>query len=358
MSARGRPVIDTAGIEIEFADLPKAACNHIRESVGWSLVEDGSVRNYRKQYFGLPVGGRRPVMFGGEFVSPLLDLTGSEWKNSVSKIVEALYRAGEGVNVSTSIHVHINAQGIPFYALHNLVRIAAYIEEAMFRWSCAEAGVHRGALHLDYAYCRPITKKGPPVVYCPTSDTQRQIFDLDGLLNAESVNDFRIATGRYDRWDGGKYHEARYSWFNLISLWTHGSVEFRPFNFTGNHRNIITWAKLCSQIVRRSFGKVRKDLPMNPLGSGTTDLSEVLAFLELQDDVTAYQLEKLWNMADYQRGVIGYQTGHIGHSCSWRGVRSELKPHIIRDETIYPFYRFRADSDSIRHGGITLKTRR
>jgi len=356
MASRGNPIINTAGIEIEWSEVPKAAMMYLRDTVDWAQTTDGSVRTHRPRKFGVP--NSRMVEYGGEFVSPLLDLSGNKWKEDVSRVVEALYRAGEGVSATTSVHVHINATGIPVFALRNLVRMGCYLEAAMYRLSCAESGVNRGAIHVDYGYSRPITHQGPPVVYCTTSDTYRQIFSVDGLLKAQTNQEFLTALGRYDRWDGGKYHEARYTWLNFVALPQHGSIEFRLFNFTQYHRNIITWAKLCSEFVRASFGKIPEDLPRHPLGSRDIEFGDVVEILHLSDQKLIYHLEELWYQGDYQRGILGLQKGHLGMQVSWRGAASYLKPAIIRDEEVHNFYKYRSDLIKLKRGKVVIPTRR
>ena len=359
MPARGRPILTTIGIEIEFADIPMNSMRSIRDRLEWSLVEDGSCRRYQNSLHGVPLNsGGRASKFGGEFVSPLLDLEGTKWRNDIGQITEALYCAGEGVSVATSIHVHVNATGIPIFALQNLVRVAGYLEAAMYRLSCAEAAINRGAVHMDYAYCRPLTGNGPPVVRCSSTGTDRQVFSFDALKNAKSYQDFRVALGRYDRWDGGKYHEARYTWLNFVSLYQHESIEFRVFNYTHSCKYIAAWARLCSEIVRICFGKVDQDLPVNPLGSSNLDFDDVLEFLMLDDDKVVYQLEDLWHMGSYQRPTIGYQRGHLGNNISWRGVPAQLKPDIVKDTPIYDFYKFRSDLTQLQRGKMVIRTRR
>ena len=51
-----------------------------------------------------------------------------------------------------------------------------------------------------------------------------------GLIKAKTMGHLQQGLGRYDRQGSGKYHEARYVWLNLLSLYQLGSIEFRLFN--------------------------------------------------------------------------------------------------------------------------------
>ena len=123
-------------------------------------------------------------------------------------------------------------------------------------------GVHRGALHLDYGFCRPLGAQGPPVVRC-ADEHSRPVFDTKRLLKAKTLEHLRQGLGRYDRHSGGKYHEARYVWLNLLSLYQLGSIEFRLFNSTYSYRNVLAWVDLCQHIIRAGFMPFQ-ELPENP----------------------------------------------------------------------------------------------
>ena len=329
-------MVDSIGIEIEFAGVQKSYGDLLRQEIPWRMVEDGSCRTRRGVLPGLPIeviGSENTAQFGGEFISPIIDTSSNKnWKDEVSKILDWLSETGEGLGVKTSIHVHVCAASLPLFALQNILALGLFLEAGMFRLSCAEMGVHRGALHLDYGYCRPISTQGPPAIRC-ADDTVRPIFDVERLLKAKDLTHLRQGLGRYDRHNGGKYHEARYVWLNLISLYQLGSIEFRLFNSTYTYRNVIAWVDLCQHIIRAGF-RPFQELPRNPLGSTTIQLEDIIQILSLHDNKTIYTLEELWNTAEYQRGVMGYQMGHLGHMVNWHRTQKYLIPEIIEDEII------------------------
>lgn len=365
-----RPIIDSIGIEIEYENIPKHDGRDIANKVRWALVEDGSCRSFRHAIGPItitPSEAVRPFMrdsargstsdrggrttFGGEFVSPVLDSTSKDWIDSVQRILDFLYERGEGISPYTSIHVHVNATNIPLFALQYLIEIGQHLEAGLFRLSCAEAKKHRGEVHCDYAYCRPLGKLGPPVV--STDRGSLPIFETGCLLQAETFNEFKKALGRYDLWDGGsKYHEARYVWLGLASLFLHGSIEFRLFNSTLRSRYIEAWVDLAKNIVRASFGK-RTELPHNPLGTDNIDLQDIIEFLMITDAKIIYLLEELWNLGGFPASVHGYQQGHLGQGINWEGVSSRLVPSQLDPEfEVYGFDEFKASGLALIPGYI------
>jgi len=343
------PLIDTVGIEIEFANIPKAAADMLPRT-SWVLVEDGSCRSRRNVYPGLPIevegverandGVGEYTLFGGEFVSPKINTNKKYWDTDIRKILEFLRRAGEGLDVRTSIHVHVNANGFPLFALKNLLKLGLHLEAGFFRIACGEMRVHRGALHLDYGYCRPISWKGPPVVR-DSDGVLRPIFDTELLLEARSLKVFRQGLGRFDLHSGGKYHEARYVWLNLVSLYQLGSVEFRLFNPTYTYKYVTAWVDLCQHMVRTAFSPQIGELEPNPLGTNKISLERIISILGLDNYKTIYTLEALWNSAEYQRGVYGHQRGHLDHTCDWYKAPGYITPEPIGStEVIYPFHEF------------------
>jgi len=63
-------LVDSVGIEIEFANVQKDTARDIANRVGWRLVEDGSCRTYRYTLGKLETtsSDEEAVMFGGELI--------------------------------------------------------------------------------------------------------------------------------------------------------------------------------------------------------------------------------------------------------------------------------------------------
>jgi len=336
------PLIETIGLEIEYANVPKTWMRDALSNLNkrWSLVEDGSVRTYRQADMGFETSDGAETKFGGELVSPKIYTGEDGWEEDLYELIGVLKDIGEGIDARTSIHIHINSAGLPLFAIKYLFSIGKYLEAAMFRLSCAEAGIHRGTLLHDYGYSRPLGYEGPPVVR-DIDGYWRPVFDLDKLMLADTIDEFQRACGRQDQ-APNKWHEARYVWLNPISLFQHGSVEFRLFNMTHKPHYIIAWVQLCMDIVRESLGK-QTELPENPLGTSRLDFEDVVEFLQVTDFGRVYVLEELWNLADYQAGIEGHQIGHLGRTVSWNsppGLRYELIPDRLSSDGLYDFHEF------------------
>lgn len=348
------PLIETVGIEIEYANIPKTWMRqeHMLPALSsrWSLVEDGSVRTHRRSKMGFETPDGESVKYGGELVSPKIFTTKEGWEKDLYEIIGVLKDVGEGIDARTSIHIHINSAGLPLFAVKHLFKIGLYLEASMYRLACAEAGIHRGALLHDYGYSRPLGFEGPPVV--PDEDGYwRPVFDVNKLMNTRTINEFQRACGRQDR-ASNKWHEARYTWLNPISLFQHGSVEFRLFNMTHRPDYIIAWVKLCMDIVRESLGK-QTELPENPLGTDNLDFQDVVEFLQITDPGRIYILEELWNCAEYQSDIEGHQIGHLGRTVSWHyppGLRRELIPERVERGNLHSFNEFDTDEVIMKEG--------
>lgn len=354
-------IVDSIGIEIEFNNIPKAMARTVlQRRSGWNVVEDGSCRNHKLSLGGFRldnsdeitfVGSGRGTLFGGEFVSPVLDTNDHLWEGQVQRILDFLYEHGEGISPFTAIHVHINSSSLPLFALKYLIRLSLYLEAGFYRLACAEAGVHRGALHRDYAYCRPLTPDGPPLVHSDLG--LRSIFDTRCLLKAQTYLELKQALGRHDTWSRGKYHEARYCWLGLPALFYHGTIEFRLFNSTLSAANVRAWVGLCKNMVRASFGK-QVELETNYLGTSRLLLDDLAEILMLTDDQLYYSLENLWNQASYQAGIKGYQRGHTGQEVRWSGIPNKLIPPEVISDEIYDFNNFANTEQVPLVQGVTL----
>lgn len=334
-------IIESVGIEIEFANVPREEATNVARDIGWNITDDGSTRTRRNTYPGLPIeiaGAPLTVPFGGEFISPIINTSSNgTWKKDIADILSFLSEHGEGIDARSSIHVHVNAGGVPMYVLHNLVHLGLYLEAAVYRLACAEAGVHRGAMHLDYGYCRPISEKGPPVTETD-SGKMRQVFTYNTLLRSDSKSSLKKALGRYDR-SGGRYHEARYMWLNFLSLFQLGTVEFRAFNSTLNYRNIVAWVDMSQSFLRTAFSNI-PELEKNPLGSSNVTLNDLINILDIRDQKTVYTLEDLWSSAEYQRPVKGFQMGHLSHRIAWGSPGAGLLPPIVDQDEVFSFTEF------------------
>lgn len=350
MPQRWTPLITSIGVEIEFANLSTddvkrdfklrdywkvvrdGTCSHFKVSLpnGEEIVIRGGCAGEDANQFGL-----KGEYVGGEFVSPIINIEKPKWYDDVIYIIDLLKNAKEGIDLRTGIHVHVNVHYPPLFVLHNLLKLGLSIEAPMFRLGCAELGFHRGSEYEDYKFCRPISKFGPHIV-TDTMDKYRPVFDANKLLNCKSVDEFFIALGRLDIHGGNKYNPQRYVWLNLASVPLHRTIEFRIFNSTLEHDNVIAWVELCSHIVSYCFGKdvTKREFPLgNREVSDNNEYSfdDFLTDICLTDDELSKKLEHLWSLGSFQREVKGYQKSHLNQTLDLRGLSEGFIKDCIAD---------------------------
>jgi len=343
-------LVENIGIEVEAAQVTKDSLRRIANRVGWRLVEDGSCRSYRQSVGHIPVEeGGTEVMFGGELVSPIIDTTRDGWRDNIVIVLDGIRELGEGLDLRTSTHIHINCNGLPLFAIHSLIRMCAYLETAIYRISCAEHPAHRGVVHLDHGYARPLD--GAPVTGCGDA-LFRQVFTVDTLLKTKNLGELRMALGRHDLHGGSKYHEARYTWLNLVPLFTIGSVEFRLFNSTFRPSTLFAWIDLCKSMVQMSFGKGTVH-HRNPLGTSDITLEDMVELLMI-DDEYVYTLENLWNTSQFLPPVRGHQRGHLGYMTNWRKSPKHLVPQPIDPDDTISFEAYRNHDPIVEQGIIKI----
>jgi len=143
----------------------------------------------------------------------------------------------------SGIHIHI---GVPEFDLADLKRIVKWgmFTESLFFQIACNGYTFRGYTN-DAAFCRPITRCGPPAV--PYGDGYILCFDTDNLLKAESTKRFWQAFGDTQLGNLTKYVPQRYVWLNWYSLLVRKTLEFRPFNKTLNPYRLMAEIELCAR---------------------------------------------------------------------------------------------------------------
>jgi hypothetical protein len=332
-------LIMNVGIEIEARNSAKSFLRNLTPP-GWRLVEDGSCRSHSHVLGGTLRTSKpvfRQVKCGGEFVSPILDTENDErWKDQVRQLLSALKSTGEGVNAQTGIHVHVHTGDLPAEIIKNILEVGLYLEAGFYRLACGEVGRHRGELRADYGYCRPLLS--PPVVH-DRKGHLRKVFDAEKIINnLESSKNLAKSLGNYS---GARYHEARYVWLNLLSLFTQETTELRLFNSTLTPKYLFTWVELSKKLVRSAFWKKGTErLPRNPLGTDNLTLDELIEWL---DPAPQYipTMQELWELPRrFPRGVHGHQRGHLGHTYRFRNCPESLRPEIIDPDNTFGFDEF------------------
>lgn len=183
---------------------------------------------------------------GTEFVSAPMSI--EDFRISVRNLCGLLQTMGEpGHSKRSSVHIHIECEP-RLKTIFNALRLFTKIEPLFYR--LGGMGYEFRGISNNAIYCRPITHPyGPPVVMGENGQPY-QLFTLEDLLQAETLNEFwhKMAIDP-QRAENQRYHPARYFGLNIFSLILHGTMEFRYFNKTLNHQKINAVASLCQAIV-------------------------------------------------------------------------------------------------------------
>jgi hypothetical protein len=344
-----KPIGTTIGLEIETANIPlHLARERLGHTDGFSVVEDGSVRRYQNTMFGLPtitvsdelvetlamLGLRyHSTQMGAEIVSDIIFTNSDNWELRIMRILENIQNLGEGIAISTGIHIHVNGVGLPVEMLKNLIRLWMALESGIYRLSCGPLGVFRGEIHKDAHYCRPLVKEGPLVWH--SNGKLQQCYSIECLLNAKNELEFAQAYGRSDAFTTRHWHTPRYSGINFHSLFRLGSIEFRTFNASLVPSHVFAWIELCKAIVHKAMEKRRIDLPEHPYGSNNMAFDYVLDTLEITDDLFIGTLEKLWDMGKFPMPLKGHRFTHLGQvdGFDWGRIGKHLIPPYLDSDT-------------------------
>lgn len=230
----------TFGFETEFFSASRFMEAEIPELPrGYMMTSDGSVRNSR------PVGQEK-IECGGEIVSPPIPL--SEL-NSTARIFEILAEMQEIPTACASTHIHVGVEA-SFSNYMRLFKAAQKWEGIFYDYSVPpEQSNHRG-VYNDFIYCRPLIS--PQFAFVAGKD--EIISSSYGQVSeAKSIKEFWYALGNFET-KGNKWYPPRYVGINFCSLYDHGTLEFRVFNYTGDFNVFRAWVNLCAGFTQ-SFGE-------------------------------------------------------------------------------------------------------
>jgi hypothetical protein len=262
------PIIDSIGIEIETDCIPRGRTSRVDgfqedhdasiESIGWTDSKCPGL------FFSKPLSTKSgQVTLGTEYKSSVLTLNLNE--DIYPVLCKALYdieSKGEGYESKRSgIHVHV-CMPYNLDIIKNLFNICAHLEQVFFYLGGMGYG-NRG-VDNDFAFCRPITKCGPPVI--PTVNGLGQCFVLEDLLSSKTIKEL------FNRYGGisidnppNKYTPVRYTWVTIYPLLNLGTVEFRIFNKTLNPNYLYSIVKLCQFVCNTSLRNSETELPVNSI---------------------------------------------------------------------------------------------
>ncbi|WP_322172909.1 amidoligase family protein [Acutalibacter caecimuris] len=187
----------------------------------WKVVSDASIRRESRR------GESRNSAYAVEFVSPICKYEDIE---TIQELIRKLRSAGAKVNASCGIHVHIDASPHDVKTLRNIVNIMAAKEELLYK--TLKVNVNREH-------------------YCAKADTRF----LDELNAKRPTSMDTLESIWYNGRSGRNYHydESRYHGFNLHSVFSKGTIEFRLFNSTLHAGEIKSYIQLCMAISHQAL---------------------------------------------------------------------------------------------------------
>ena len=181
----------------------------------WKIVSDGS----------LHADGDR----NAETVSPILKVGDLEL---VSKVVNALRKAGAYTNTETGLHVHVGGRDLTPMQIKNLVRLF-YKQEVLILNAAGTLPnrIQRYTRFTDHSFVEAICRMANPTME-------------------------RLSAAYYSGYRGtsGHYCDARYHALNLHNLFndTKGTVEFRFWNGSTKSGDVRTAILFCLLVVARA----------------------------------------------------------------------------------------------------------
>ena len=192
-------------------------CWRVRMADGrvWKIVSDGS----------LHAAGDR----NAETVSPILKVGDLEL---VSKVVDALRKAGAYANTETGLHVHVGGRDLTPTQIKNLVRLF-YKQEVLILNAAGTLPnrIRRYTRFTDHSFVDAICRMANPTME-------------------------RLSAAYYSGYSGtsGHYCQARYHALNLHNLFkdTKGTVEFRFWNGSTKAGDVRTAILFCLLVVARA----------------------------------------------------------------------------------------------------------
>lgn len=169
--------------------------------------------------------------FGCEVISTYpLKLNDEEDILAIKEVLDNMYLyGGESTSERSGIHIHITVPK-SLKILKNIL-IHAVNNEDIFYYLGGMGQEFRG-IHNGSIYCRPMTKKGPPVVRGKSSRTYAQVLNVRDLLESSSLEEFAERYGNILNTGVRHYPPSRYTWINFVTIFRQGSLEYRVFNTT------------------------------------------------------------------------------------------------------------------------------
>lgn len=193
----------------------------------WRIMSDASIDCQRKNC-GRRVSADRS--YSVELVSPICYYDDIP---IVQELLRKLRAADAFINLSCSVHIHINAAPFTADKLRNLVNIVSAKEDLIFR-----------ALQVQ---------RSRELQYCSKVDP-----DFVERLNRQKPATLEsLKQLWYNGRDGSSqhYHQSRYRALNLHAVFQKGTIEFRAFNGEMHAGKIKAYLQFCLAITAQAYNQ-------------------------------------------------------------------------------------------------------
>jgi hypothetical protein len=281
----------TLGFEIETEEMNPS--DIYPGKLGFGNVHDASIETPIYRMDGLKVddvflktvpssgNGHRGV----EYTSMVFNVEEGSPYTSLCKLTKYLTENGESFQSDRAgIHIHVGmGRSVSLSTLKTILRWSMYLEDLFFR--LGGNGYRFRGEENSSAFCRPITKFGPPCV--PYKNGWALCYDVNHLLEATSSRQFWNLYFGTNFDSPPRYVPQRYSWMNFYSIPAHGTIEVRVFNKTLNPMFIMAEAELFQRMVVHCLGNTSPPPEVHSVyeSRNTEELLNVIDFLYQEFDL-------------------------------------------------------------------------
>lgn len=265
------------GIEIEAENIP-----YVNEDLSnllyfWTVVRDGSLRNY-----------------GSEFVSEML--RGRDIYNALQELSTKLaeLKCNPDYSPRTSVHIHVDARHMSVNNLRSLIYAYLVHEPYFFKFL--------GRRREENSYCIPFYKNPSGIKHLSSMFAKE--------VTTSSLRNLAQSCAKYEA-------------MNLRSLQEKGSIEFRHHYGTNAPEALYNW--ICALLYLFNTSKQTPYEVLHKTFISTpyeTSISGILQYLPVSKDI---DMQECHMLAKFNISRV------LLHSIPTRGAAHDLKTHWPRD---------------------------
>ncbi len=257
------------GIEIEVENLR----DYEGEFVYWQDKEDGSLRDNGREYVTYPIPAN------------LVPYAITELKEFLTEV-----NPKYSFSTRTSVHVHLNVRDLTFKQLHALSIVYMLFEKAFYKFA--------GRDRYKNIFCVP---HADSIDY----QTVARAMEVAGTEDNMSIDDLISLRRMFENC-------RRYVGFNVKSIPTYGTVEFRHLPGTIDIKRITTWINLILSLKKYVVENSYEQVLDSCLTINTTSQYEQLlscVFGEYKDDIMYPEYAKdMYESILYLKEAINYKS--------------------------------------------------